>query len=78
MKGSYGTKVCGGLRWIKLAQTRVLPLIACCLHLSPASQLEAVVARLLWLTRQDATNRVLVFSTWKDMLELVRCACLAQ
>ena len=28
--------------------------------------------RLLWLTRQDATNRVLVFSTWKDGLELIR------
>lgn len=35
-------------------------------------QLEAVVRRLLWLTRQDATNRVLLFSSWKDVLELVR------
>ena len=35
-------------------------------------QLEAVVRRLLWLTSQDATNRVLVFSTWKDGLELIR------
>ena len=36
-------------------------------------QLEAVVRRLLWLTRADAGNRVLVFSTWKDVLELIRC-----
>lgn len=35
-------------------------------------QLEAVVRRLLWLTRLDRTTRVLVFSTWKDVLELIR------
>lgn len=43
-------------------------------HPAHPMQLEAVVRRLLWLTRRDATARVLVFSTWKDVLELIRWA----
>lgn len=39
---------------------------------SYGTKLEAVVARLLRLTRADAEARVLVFSTWADVLDLVR------
>lgn len=46
-------------------------------HGSYGTKLEAVVRRLLWLTRSDATSRVLVFSTWKDLLELLSHALAA-
>lgn len=39
---------------------------------SYGTKLEAVVARLISLTRASATSRVLVFSTWKGVLELIR------
>ncbi len=34
-------------------------------------QLENVVRRVLWLTSQDLTAKLLVFSSWKDVLALV-------
>ena len=34
-------------------------------------QVEAVVRRVMWLTSQDQTAKVLVFSTWQDVLDLV-------
>lgn len=34
-------------------------------------QIEAVVRRIKWLTSIDAMNKVLVFSTWQDVLEVV-------
>jgi hypothetical protein len=49
-----------------------VPLLIAAVRCPALLQLEAVVRRLLWLTSQDATNRVLVFSTWKDGLELIR------
>jgi hypothetical protein len=35
------------------------------------SQLEAVVRRVLAVTRADASARLLVFSQWADVLELL-------
>ena len=80
VQGSYGSKVCTAcVAFIHVPPTaRQPPLLPACTPTrlpappSPAPQLEAVVRRLLWLTRWDATARVLVFSTWKDVLELIR------
>jgi hypothetical protein len=37
----------------------------------PAAQLEAVVRRILWLTGEEVAQKVLVFSSWEDVLSLV-------
>ena len=34
-------------------------------------QIEAVVRRIKWLTSVDTSNKVLVFSTWQDVLEVI-------
>lgn len=34
-------------------------------------QVEAVVRRVMWLTSQDPTTKILIFSTWQDVLDLV-------
>lgn len=44
---------------------------------SYGTKLEAVVRRLLSITQSDSTARVLVFSSWKDALELVSHALTA-
>jgi hypothetical protein len=37
-------------------------------------QIEAVVRRVVWLVRQDCNNKVLVFSTWAEVLLLLEHA----
>lgn len=37
-------------------------------------QIEAVVRRVLWLTRQNADNKLLIFSTWAEVLLLLEHA----
>lgn len=39
---------------------------------SACLQLENVVRWVLWLSRQDPSAKFLVFSSWKDVLSLVR------
>lgn len=34
-------------------------------------QVEAVVRRVMWLTSQDPATKILVMSTWLDVLDLV-------
>lgn len=74
VRGSYGTKVCVmrrapcGLSFCHLAPWFRTSSACLCVTLP---QLESVVRRVAWLTGQDASTKLLIFSSWKDVLELV-------
>jgi E3 ubiquitin-protein ligase SHPRH len=46
-------------------------------HPHPVLQIAAVVRRILYITGKAADNRLLVFSTWKDVLDLLAHALTA-
>ena len=49
----------------------VNPLGVQCLDNGKSMQIEAVVRRIKWLTSVDVTSKLLVFSTWQDVLEVI-------